>query len=279
MSARSVLPQALKSPSPFVLAPGKGSPKQGVRKSTIPKQSGSKSPPAIQTHSRKNSDFPATQAATSGLTQKLKSAKGSPRSSSPKSPFSDLNQMLEFLSKKAEAQKSPYRIQKPRKSTSPKAGVSPKSRSPKTHSPRPSFAFQSRVQMEVIEGQVRSPKLYDNQIFRDVFDAEGQHDKELYSSFADSSLEVYQEHQGAGTVTLVPRSSAPSKGKVLWTEKPDDSHKGPDTTKIEEGRQTTPSTANPDFGEELWRKLARLQEVRSDSQSETACEEVRDSRK
>lgn len=263
--------------TPFLLAPGTAeeAERQGkARDRTRP--AGSNSPKCATVHARKASEVVVPKIQIAGKKPALqKSPKASPRSSSPKSPFSDLSQMLKALSRKAEKKTvhSPYRATKEKACFSPKLGGSPKARtSAAAASPRPSFAFQSKVKMEVAEGRIKSPRIYDNQIFRDVYDPSGSHDKELYSSFADSSLEVYQEAaNGQGTMMLRPQENGAvlaHKGKIEASEQPLQPTRHPDSSLCE------PATPCPNFCSELFQKLSKLQE--NHSESETASEEARD---
>lgn len=259
--------------TPFILAPGTAeeAERQGKgRERTRP--AGSNSPKLATVHTRKTSEVvvPKIQIAGKKPSQQ-KSPKASPRSASPKSPFSDLSQMLKALSRKAEKKTvhSPYRATKEKACFSPKLAVSPKTRTAATAaSPRPSFSFPSKVKMEVAEGRIKSPRIYDNQIFCDVYDPSGCHDKELYSSFADSSLEVYQEApNGLGVLMLRPqeRQIDAHKGKMQGSE-PLQPTRLPDSSLCE--------SPGPNFCSELFQKLSKLQE--NHSESETASEEARD---
>ena len=263
--------------TPFILAPGAAEePERKGKLGERTRLAGSNSPKITPNHTRKASEVvgPKIQITGKKPTQQ-KSTKASPRSTSPKSPFSDLSQMLKALSRKAEKKTvhSPYRVAKDKASGSPKSGTSPKARPSVTAaSPRPSFAFQSKVKMELAEGRIKSPRIYENQIFRDVYDPSGGHDKELYSSFADSSLEVYQEAaNGKGVMMLKPQESGAGpafKGKHEGTELPIQAARNPDSSLSE---VPVPGSL---FSSELFQKLSKLQE--NHSESETASEEARD---
>ena len=260
---------------PFFLAPeSSGDTSKKPKPSDKVRSGGSSSPKLVGLHARQASELTTPKLHIDiKKPVKQKSNKGSPRCCSPKSPFSDFSQMLKVLTRKNEkkAAKSPYREGKEKGAASPKNAGSPKARKSGVASPRPSFAFQNRVKMEVGEGCIKSPKIYQNQIFRDVYDETGQHDKELYSSFADASLEVYQEAANGMGVMMGPRSpgksGAPKAPGAVLTP-PFQPPRDPDSSKVE-----TPVPC-ADFCNELFRKLTKLQE--NHSESETASEEARD---
>ena len=202
-----------------------------------------------------------------------KTSKGG-RGRSPKSPFGDLDDVLKRLSKKQELKKSksPKKPSKIRFSPTPKQ-LSPcsspkhrKSPSPKSSSPASprSSLLPLRLPMQLDElGVIKSPKMYSNQIFRDVFDPSGCHDKELYASYDDPSLEMYVESQGKHGICVVVPSTLPSKPSYTGSI----------------SKQTRVSPPQSPIGPELWRKLGHVQDNRGSSESETACEECKDSRK
>ena len=211
-----------------------------------------------------------------------KTSKG-PRNHSPKSPFSDLNDLLLRLSRK-EISKKPTQSYKPSKHhyspppkqfspcASPKQRVSPTPKASKPGSPRPSLA-PSRLAMQLDQGVIKSPKIYANQIFRDVFDPTGAHDKELYSTFNDP-LEIYQETRGKTGICVVVPSCLTSKH--IRTASMGEMGRAPQfILSSKEGQ----SPLQQPLGPELWRKLSHLQDLRGNSESETACEEFKDSRK
>lgn len=212
-----------------------------------------------------------------------KNSKG-PRNHSPKSPFSDLNDLLLRLSRKENSRKpaQPYQPSKHHYSpppkqfspcASPKHRASPTPKSSKPGSPRPSVA-PSRLAMQLDQGVIKSPKIYANQIFRDVFDPTGGHDKELYSTFNDPSLEMYQETKGkAGICVVVPSCLT---RKHIRTASMGEMGKAAPHPLLPPKEQESPSQP---LGPELWRKLSHLQDLRGNSESETACEECKDSRK
>lgn len=248
-----------KSTSPFLLAPLKEEPgrRTAIKELPLVRQSPT-------SHSRKLS-------------------KGA-RNQSPKSPFSDLNELLLRLSRKGNSKKaaSPYKASKhhcsppPKQFTpcaSPKHRLSPTPKSSNPSSPRLSLA-PSRLAMQLDEGVIKSPKIYANQIFRDVFDPSGAHDKELYETYNQPSLEIYQEKKGITGICVVVPSCLTSKH--VRTGSMGDVGGKAALLSPKEGQE---SPLQQPLGQELWRKLNHLQDLRGNSESETACEEFKDSRK
>ena len=100
--------------------------------------------------------------------------------------------------------------------------------------------------------------MYKLQIFRDVFDqTTGKHERILYSSSEDSALEVYQAN---GEVLQPHLKKCKDEPKAVF----------------ESGRDLETEAEKEVLGEELIEKLRGLKDR---SESDTACEECRDSRK
>lgn len=108
--------------------------------------------------------------------------------------------------------------------------------------------------MKYEDGTFKTPKLYKQQIFRDVFDETGCRERVLYSSDEDSALEVYER---CGEM-LQPQCAGRKEPKTVYESRSND-----------EAEKKT-------LGTELLQKLQNLQ---NRSQCDTACEECRDSRK
>ena len=116
------------------------------------------------------------------------------RSTSPRSPFNGLDHMLNLVCRKL-SRKSPkwsaYCSPKQHSSPvrSPKPRKSLKQLQPQPTSPRIALP---KVNLQYEDGTLKTPKLYKQQIFRDVFDESGRPERILYSSDEDCALEVYQ---------------------------------------------------------------------------------------
>lgn len=211
-------------------------------------------------HRRFASDCTATKAKPGNSPGLASNGKAAVRSTSPRNPFNDLDHMLDLLCRKLsrKSQKwaaygslkqhcSPVRSPKPRKSLKE---LQPRLNSPRISLPDPC----SKVNLQYEDGTLKTPKLYKQQIFRDVFDETGKLERILYSSDEDSAMEIYQtdgeilQLQSSGRREPISEYESECEGELEKVE----------------------------LGAALLKKLQNLQ---NRSQSDTACEECRDSHK
>ena len=212
-------------------------------------------------HRRLASDGQISKAKLTKPASKLRiDSKQARQSTSSPLRFNDLNHMFDLLSRKLSRKSlklSPY--SSPQQSHSP--APSPKAQKPlkqlqsKPQSHRVSLSIAcSRVNLKYEDGTLKTPKLYKQQIFRDVFDETGCRERVLYSSDEDSALGIYE-----GRREMLQPQWAGLKEPITAYE--------------------SRSDAEPEkksLGTEL---LQKLQSLQNRSQSDTACEEYRDSRK
>lgn len=208
-------------------------------------------------HRRLVSDCPISKAK---LTKPNSDNKLTRQSTSPQPRFNDLNHMFDHLSRKLSRKSlklSPYKPPQHMHSpvSSPKAQKPLKQLQSKLQSHRVSLSIAcSRVSLKYEDGTLKTPKLYEQQIFRDVFDETGCRERVLYSSDEDSALEIYE---GCGE-RLQPQCIGRKEPKTAYESRSD----------LEPDKKL--------LGPEL---LHKLQSLHNRSQSDTACEEYHNSRK